>query len=97
MNDDLISRQRIIDRLDRVISFGRKDSDGNHPISAELIRAFIVGEPHIRPEQKTGRWIEECGDLVCSKCKFVVSDPYYLGKAVACPNCGVKMEDDTDV
>lgn len=84
MRDDLISRQAAIDAI-------KKDVMGG------LNYEWIIKElPSIQPKQKTGRWIEECGDLVCSKCKFVVSDPYYLGKAVACPNCGAYMKGGND-
>ena len=42
-------------------------------------------------ERKKGKWIDE-RDLTCSVCGFECDDPYYLGDANYCPNCGARME-----
>lgn len=42
-------------------------------------------------ERKTGKWIDE-HDMTCSVCGFECDDPYYLGDANYCPNCGARME-----
>lgn len=39
---------------------------------------------------KHGRWIDYCGDALCSECEYVLKD-YYTNY---CPNCGAKMEDE---
>lgn len=37
-------------------------------------------------------WIDNGPDIQCSACGFTCDDEYYLGKKVACPNCGAKMD-----
>lgn len=38
-----------------------------------------------------GEWIDDHGDDVCSVCGFKCDDPYYLGNANYCPECGANM------
>lgn len=37
-------------------------------------------------------WIDNGPDIQCSACGFTCDDEYYLGKRVACPNCGANMD-----
>ncbi len=53
--------------------------------------SLVGSAPTIEPERKTGRWIHE-KEMQCSCCGFTCDDPYYLGAANYCPECGVKME-----
>ena len=45
----------------------------------------------------TGHWIDHGPDIECSACGFTCNDEYYLGEAVACPNCGAHMNGREDV
>ena len=94
---DCISRQRILDELDRVISIGIKGKDGRTPISAEIFRGFVEAEPQVKPEQKTFRWGKQIliddgfggkrVGYICLACK-----EYVPNKGNYCSNCGEKME-----
>lgn len=44
-------------------------------------------------EPRTGEWLDDCGGMACSCCGFGCDDPYYLGEANYCPNCGARMEE----
>ena len=44
-----------------------------------------------------GHWIDHGYEIECSACGFTCNDEYYLGEAVACPNCGVQMNGREDV
>jgi hypothetical protein len=46
---DLISKQTIIDRLDYVIENGASDSNGLHPLSAEVVRDMVEQLPPAEP------------------------------------------------
>jgi hypothetical protein len=96
MNDDLISRQVVIkeiESLDFTMSkcLTKEECYGMNRAKEAVINC-IRDLPKV--QQKTGHWIEEAGDLRCSGCEFLITDEYYLGKGVACPNCGAKMEGD---
>ena len=41
-----------------------------------------------RMERNTGKWIDHGYSVECPICNHQVDDEHYLGKAVACPNCG---------
>lgn len=43
--------------------------------------------------EKKGKWIDYCGGVKCDQCGFECDDPYYLGEANFCPNCGARMEE----
>ena len=83
MNDDLISRQEVLNKLNKL--------DQQELYLPCHFKEYIIEEvPSV--QQKTGHWIEEAGDLRCSGCEFLITDEYYLGKGVACPNCGARMK-----
>ena len=46
---------------------------------------------------ETGHWIDHGYEIECSVCGFTCNDEWYLGEAVACPNCGVHMDGREDV
>ena len=60
---------------------------------------ILDAQPTIEPERKTGKWITESFEddftvaysLKCSEC-----GKYYGWKHNFCPNCGAKMEGDSD-
>ena len=102
MNDDLISRQAAIHLLEEMKELDYElwiRTNGYSHLSEEqwdwLIDNFkeLNEVPSAQPEQKTGRWIDYCGDLHCSVCGFRNSDHYCIGEGIACPNCGVFMPD----
>jgi len=53
-------------------------------------KEFIDAAPTV--ESKRGKWIEQYGDMACPFCGFSCDDPYYLGDANYCPDCGAKLE-----
>lgn len=88
MMDDLISRRAAIECLKTKIAemFFKETAEKN-------VEKWLNELPTVQPEQKTGRWIDYCGDLHCSVCGFRNSDHYCLGEGIACPNCGAFMPD----
>lgn len=42
-------------------------------------------------------WEEWIGDTKCTSCGFICGDDYYLGSKNYCPNCGAKMDEETDI
>ena len=74
------------------------DSTGWDCDNVEVIAWHPLPDPYkgakmeaAEPERKTGKWIHE-KEMQCSCCGFTCDDPYYLGAANYCPNCGAKME-----
>lgn len=47
--------------------------------------------------RQDGYWIDHGYEIECSVCGFTCNDEWYLGEAVACPNCGVQMNGREDV
>lgn len=88
--DDLISRDEAISSA---YWYGDNATrDNPYPEGAEAVDvADLVALPSVCPEQKTGKWICIAGDVMCSECKFQINDPFYLGKGLAYPNCGIPM------
>ena len=39
-----------------------------------------------------GKWLDDYGYDKCSVCGFKCNDPYYLGEANYCPECGARMD-----
>ena len=54
--NDTISRQEIIRRLNRAIEHGAASLNGEHPVTAEGIKEMVINLPSVRPE------IIRCGD-----------------------------------
>ena len=94
--DDLISRQVAIDALKDMYyaaeKWGEDASDDVIKARAESCMASLV-EMKLRIEklpsaQRTGRWIEDSGNIACSECHII-----WLHRRTAfCPNCGCAME-----
>lgn len=96
MNDDLISRQALKQAMYSAafeLDSDMQKWDGGCWIRYRLFEKIVDIMPSVQPEQKTGRWIDYCGDLHCSVCGFRNSDHYCLGEGIACPNCGAFMPD----
>ena len=51
---------------------------------------FIRNAPTISP--KTGRWIEDSGNIACSECHTI----WLHRRTDYCPNCGCRMEEVTE-
>lgn len=58
-------------------------------------KAMQSAEPTLLPtaEPRKGERLDDCGGMACSCCGFSCDDPYYLGEANYCPNCGARMEE----
>lgn len=99
MDNDTISRQATKDAINEHLKVVTSELGNDSEVKkiykmaySHVIDAISI-LPAIQPEQKIGRWIEDCGDLHCSVCGFRNSDHYCLGKGIACPNCGAFMPD----
>lgn len=60
-------------------------------IAKTLLDSVLEDMPTAEP--RTGEWLDDCGGMACSCCGFSCDDPYYLGEANYCPNCGARMEE----
>lgn len=99
---DLISRQAAIDFIKKHSYPVRYDGNSiEQGMTLTGIEQALKEAPSIRPEQKTGRWIEhidERGDTYyeCSSCKeeFTLIEGTPADNLYNyCPNCGAKMEE----
>lgn len=78
---DLIDRQAAIDFIDA----GRLCNPNEPRWSDNEIVNFLKSRPSA---QRTGRWIEDSGNIACSECHII-----WLHRRTAfCPNCGARME-----
>lgn len=76
---DLIYRQAAIDALDSINCCGWVED------SWAKVSGIIE---HVPSAQRTGRWIEDSGNIACSECHII-----WLHRRTAfCPNCGARME-----
>ena len=94
--DDLISRQAMLDGIDKLIKI-------HFDRTVVLYKARKVAEdlPSVQPERKTGRWIPDNTDyyrtrFICSACGESEEVPTTgFGNGTMwdyCPMCGAKME-----
>jgi len=99
-NSDTISRQAMLDGIDKLIKI-------HFDRTVVLYKARQVAEnlPSVQPERKTGRWIESnprdskvCRLMTCSECgkAYIVNInvPYedWTEAHKFCVECGAKME-----
>ena len=87
---DYIDRDELLDRITKA----EQTSGLNVIIIAGLETAYYMAKdmPSVDiEERKTGHWVDDY-EYVCSVCGFECDDPYYLGSADYCPNCGARME-----
>lgn len=91
MNGDLISRQAAIDEIRTMQTYKLFAGDDMLLVDkAEAMTNLMMMPP---AEPRTGEWLDDCGGMACSYCGFSCDDPYYLGEANYCPNCGANMEE----
>lgn len=96
--DDCISRQEVLDYLDKMPS--ELTSDGRRMVRRRMLEEYISDTlPPVTPQQKIGHWINAYPDIepnsmfmygICSVCGFEQS---ISDKLNYCPNCGVKMQE----
>ena len=92
---DLISRQAALAEIDKnrdaLLSSGMT---GAEHILVHYGRRVIEELPTIEP--KKGKWVEdEYWDYKCSACGKGIDDEIYLFMPY-CPNCGARMEGESD-
>ena len=92
--DDLISRQAVIDTLDRMDKV--LDEDRTVEMYRDLLKECYTVLPSVNPQNpKTGHW-EMCEDAdgIYGVCDICCTDADFTHYGVAypyCPNCGAKM------
>lgn len=96
MNNDLISRQAVLDVLNKhSIMFGYHLPEEFHEVKEE-----IRGLPSAQPEQKTGEWIDGHRSRwdgtfhwfrKCNQCDYEREDDNSDKDTIFCPNCGARM------
>lgn len=102
MNDDLISRQAVIDLISKFIleihtEGGRDLNAHTNDVLRQILRNVKSDRvlPSVNPQEpKTGHWILGGYDeyyYICDRCKFVASEYYAKPKFHYCPNCGARM------
>lgn len=95
MNDDLISRQAVIEELHRYFSDEFDSGDGfnsNEYWNSTHVLQAIANVPNVEP--RTGQWINIKPLLAatrCSECKRAFAE-----KTNYCPHCGAKMEGEAE-
>lgn len=99
--NDLISRQAVIDILDKWILRAKHPCNKSQYNSGEIdayesVMCDIEELPPVEPERKKGHWIVKEEDWrkqlewdECSECGFATTKQYNF-----CPNCGADMRDD---
>lgn len=101
MDNDLISRQAIKEKLQEHYDFFVNTYDGfeNMPSNIKLrvdeitnCIAEVVNIPAVQPEQKTGEWVY--GEFDIPHCSICGHDVMPNMVSPYCPNCGAKMEAD---
>lgn len=97
---DCISRQAVIDRINKLIEVEKKQGTDDWGYGRERVNAyeamlhFVKSEylyPSVEPERKTGKWHVEGFNVWCTNCGF---HPKAIEVFDYCPMCGVKMEVD---
>lgn len=92
MNDDLISRQAVIEAIENI---NLTPSVSWLDYASDIIKAL----PPAEPERKKGKWIRkeihsnwsDWTEYTCSLCGTTFKGLY---KANFCPNCGAEMGED---
>lgn len=90
---DLISRQEAITELSSLFWPDPYDAcnkncghdEHNYAITEAIDE--IEGLPSAQPEHKTGRWLEDSGNIACSICHTI----WLHRRTDYCPNCGARM------
>lgn len=97
MNDDLISRQALLDDLgisEKTRKWGG-DHSGYDTMMLYEIQDVIESQASVTlQEPKTGHWIldETDNSITCDKCGCLIwANDISNGEAYYCPNCGCRM------
>lgn len=97
---ELISRQAAIDILD---DFACDYETGKWDNAHSEARGRMINLPSVKPERKTGKWflLDECANegWYCDQCHkkvFKADFSNTMRKYKFCPNCGSRMEVETD-
>lgn len=82
--DDAVSREAVMKLKSHKPEYG------------DMIYAFDVELlPPVTPKQRTGKWIKQKIGYGCSNCTLCTND-YGVGIYKFCPNCGTKMEGESE-
>ena len=98
MNDDLISRQAVLDLMRSLTRWCVRSEDGklsNVGLLYDDVMFGIDKLPSVNPQEpKTGHWIldETDNSITCDKCGCLIwANDISNGEAYYCPNCGCRM------
>lgn len=90
--DDLISRQAVVDSVNKALSEYMGESLLTY---SSLILDYIKALPPVQPAQKVGKWIivDDCEQFIakCSECGRI-EDSRMISKYPYC-HCGAKMQE----
>ena len=92
MNNDLISRSKVIEELNFLKHIGYDNSGVMKLQNMEIQRCISVIEdaPAVEPESKWGKWV--ISEIYCPNClEYFLTDCFSTEELQKCPNCGAKM------
>ena len=98
---DLVYRDDIIDAVKKNMPYAIFDDDGNYTTRGMRLLDVISAVPAAQAQHKKGKWIfEEYPDgyyhTECSECKHHFIEDAYLKSYNFCPNCGARMDGESD-
>ncbi len=87
--------EKVIEEINRILKDGDraeliKVKDGVKLIQIRRKEIKLQGCKEVN-RNRLAYWKNIGCDMICSDCGFSCNDPYYLGKALFCPECGCKM------
>ena len=96
LNNDLISRQQAIDALGEEPEVWEDDDEYGMGQRSEWchIKKIIERLPSAQPERKKGKWILDTFQIRCNRCNKLFSDNLFPSNY--CPNCGARMDGESD-
>ena len=100
--EDAISRQAVLDKLNRLIEVERLQGTDEMGYGRERVSAYecmihaVESEylyPSVTPQPKTGHWCKTNNGDICYTCSFCGVTNASGTRYNYCPHCGAKMEE----
>ena len=83
------------DKLMQILAEAYKKGHSISDQATRLLLASYLIEQGIAIREHA-HWIDDQGGYECSNCNHFIDDTYYLGAALACPNCSALIDAVTD-